>query len=415
MNNHFLILLLTTAVLAVKLCVAIHTTLPEGLLSHYQYQQQQQLQLQQRSSGSGSSSSTSSEESDSDEPDGPTKYILLDSVFTVRRFTSETFRVVVPPNTEELLVSLTKFGSASHNIALELRYNAYPTHLSPDTLVMNETDFSYKINVQRPKAGTWIALVMYDNSTGRTAMHPLYDSNKVTLSMTISAFMFSGTVYDATPICAQPQHFVAQANYSEGELAFSFPVARRASRLSLDVISTSGTQACLRYGALPFSYNTSETYCTDPVNHSDSNVSFVFNREIPEEGTWFLSIIGTDPDTESDVWLSINVNVCPTGYAGEGCTGILAEPSSYITGLYSKFDYLRANSSDDEWAYFIYDNTYSQVYGDTLYLGPFYFYTNDTVYLRKNAPPTKELYDFILVDPEEYKIVNPEHTVWCKY
>ena len=400
--NKLFIALLFVVVTAASLCAGLPANLPEALLGHSQSQQESE------------SFSLSSGESDSSEADAPTKYTLLDSVFSVTRFSSEVFRVIVPPNTDELYVSMQKIGPASHSIALELRYNAYPTHLSPDTLILNNTNSSFKITVPRPKAGTWIALAMYDNSTGRTAMHPLYDSNKVMLSISITAVLFNGPVYEATHICAQPQHFVAQTNYTADEIVFSFPVAPRTSSLRLNVLSTSGTQACLRYGALPLGYNTSGTLCLGPVNSTSENVSFVLSKEIPEEGLWFLSISGTELDIENDVWLSITENVCPTNFAGEDCTGSLTEVESYVPGLFSRFDYLHDNSTYDDWAYFMYDHTYAQVFGDTLYFGPLYFYSNITVYLRRNAPPTKEVYDFAFNSSGEFKIVNPEHTVWCK-
>lgn len=399
MNKFFIVLLFLVA----GLCAGLPAKLPEALLNYHQPQEE------------SGSSSLSSEGSDPIDPDVPTKYFLLDSIFTVTRFTSEVFRVIVPPNTEELYVSMFKIGPASHSIALELRYNAYPTHLSPDTLVLNSTDSSFKATVPRPKAGTWIALAMYDNSTGRTAMHPLYDSSKVMLSITVTATMFSGPVHEATHICAQPQHFVSQTNSTAEELMFSFPVAPRTSSLRLNVLSTSGTQACLRYGALPLGYNASGTLCLDPVNSTGENVSFVLSREIPEEGLWFLSINGTDPDTENEVWLSISEDVCPANSAGENCSGSLTEVESYVPGLFSRFDYLRDNSTYDDWAYFVYDHTYAQVFGDTLYFGPMYFYSNVSVYLRKNAPPTKDVYDLVFNSSDEFKVVNPEHTVWCKF
>lgn len=394
-------------------------TLPDSLADYYSnhHQQQQQNQYEYEhghASSSSSSFSLDASSSDSSDPDPPSQGELLNAIFSVRRFSSEVFRVIVPPCTDELSVSLRRLGPAAHTISLELRHNAFPTQLAQDTIVVNRTNFTYNVVVPRPKAGTWIALVLYDNSTGRTAMHPLYDSNKVTLRMSMTATTFSGPVHEATHLGAQPQYFVAQPSPTEGEMVFSFSVAPRTSLLAVNVLATSGTQACLRYGALPLANSLAGTRCWAPLNTSDTNTSFALSVHVPEEGLWFLSITGTETEAENEVWLSVSESVCPSGLAGEDCSGVLSETERSLPGSYSAFEYLRDNRSDEGWVYFMYDHTYSQVFGDTLYFGPLSLYANATLYLRRNAPPTKDTYDLTLNDLDNYKVVHPEHTVWCK-
>lgn len=328
----------------------------------------------------------------------------------IGRFGQALYAADVPDNCERFVATLFLHSATEHNLTVSARRRAFPSISSPGTRWATVAHNSFgnvsaaAFQIERPLRGRWFFAVYNDLSIESTGAQTLPDGSSARVSVDVTAHVSPLVAATLAPDTTRVVESTSKDAYG-ALVAVVVPPGTESATLRATT-SSHLIDFCMRADGVPHVEGSPEddgTICAAAGQHrTDANISI----RLPRQGTWIARVYASG----SNVSLSFTARVCEGRKLGDACNGTLAELSS---GQAVRFATWTATStSDGSWYFFPIDLTNTVTLGDTLVIqvAPA---IGRIVYVRADASPAPDVFDFSFNDTAAFLLSNPEHAVWC--